>query len=84
MSSGIKYRETSFLNGDDSKTYYFPDLRQLALEETTVVDPPGSYSLYRNYHPWLLGVIVERGTGMPVAAYLEAKIWRPIGMEFDK
>jgi CubicO group peptidase (beta-lactamase class C family) len=59
MSSGIKYRETSFLNGDDSKTYYYPDLRQLSLEETTVIDTPGSYFLYNNYHPLLLGMILE-------------------------
>lgn len=83
MSSGIEYRETSFLNGDDSKTYYYPDLRHLALEETTVIDPPGSYFLYNNYHPLLLGMILERATGMSVSAYLEAKIWQPIGMEFE-
>jgi len=83
MSSGIKYRETWFLNGDDTKTYYYPDLRHLALEETTVIETPGSYFLYNNYHPLLLGMILERATGIPVAAYLEAKIWQPIGMEFD-
>lgn len=83
MSSGIKYKETSFLNGDDAKTYYYPDLRHLALEETTVIDPPGSYFLYNNYHPLLLGMILERATVMPVSAYLEAKIWQPIGMEFN-
>jgi CubicO group peptidase (beta-lactamase class C family) len=83
MSSGIEYQGTGGLDGDDSKTYYWPDLRKLALEETTVIDPPGSYFLYNNYHPLLLGMILERATGMHVAAYLEAKIWQPIGMEFD-
>ena len=80
MSSGIKY---SSLDGDDGKTYYYPDLRYLAINETAVIDPPGSYFLYNNYHPLLLGVILERATDMSVAAYLEAKIWQPIGMEFD-
>ncbi|UCB46693.1 MAG: serine hydrolase [Spirochaetota bacterium] len=83
MSSGIKYRENSFINGDDTKTYYYPDLRHIAINETTVIDPPGSYFLYNNFHPLLLGVILERATGMPVAAYLQIKIWQPIGMEFD-
>jgi CubicO group peptidase (beta-lactamase class C family) len=83
MSSGIKYEDTGDLDGDDAKTYYYHDLRQLALEETIVIDPPGSYWLYNNYHPLLLGMILERATGMPVADYLEAKIWQPIGMEFD-
>ena len=83
MSSGIKYTETSFFNGDDTKTYYYPNLRRLALEETRIIDPPGAYFLYNNFHPLLLGMILERATGMPVADYLEAKIWQPVGMEFD-
>jgi CubicO group peptidase (beta-lactamase class C family) len=28
-------------------------------------------------------MILERATGMSVSAYLEAKIWQPLGMEFD-
>jgi CubicO group peptidase (beta-lactamase class C family) len=83
MSSGIKYEESGWFDGDDTLTYWYPDLRKLALEETTISDPPGSYFLYNNYHPLLLGMILERATGMPVAAYLEAKIWQPVGMEFD-
>ncbi len=83
MSSGIEYDGLGGLDGDDSKTYYYPDLRKLALEETTVVDSPGSGFLYNNYHPLLLGIILERATGMSVTDYLEARIWQPIGMEFD-
>jgi CubicO group peptidase (beta-lactamase class C family) len=83
MSSGIEYDGLGGLDGDDSKTYYYPDLRKLALEETTVIDSPGSGFLYNNYHPLLLGMILERATGMTVTDYLETKIWEPIGMEFD-
>ena len=82
MSSGIKYREFPFVNGDDAKTYYYPDLRQLALEDTFIINPPGEYFVYNNYHPLLLGMILERATGVPVAEYLEQKIWGPIGSEF--
>ena len=83
MSSGIKYAEFPFVNGDDAKTYYYPDLRQLALEDTKITCSPGEHFLYNNYHPLLLGLIIERTTGTPVAAYLQEKIWTPIGMEFD-
>jgi CubicO group peptidase (beta-lactamase class C family) len=31
----------------------------------------------------LLGMILERATGMSVAEYLETRIWQPIGMEYD-
>ncbi|MFC1936679.1 serine hydrolase domain-containing protein [Chloroflexota bacterium] len=83
MSSGIEYDGLGGLDGGDSKTYYYPDLRKLALEETTVVASPGSGFLYNNYHPLLLGIILERATGMSVTDYLEARIWQPIGMEFE-
>lgn len=83
MSSGIEYREFPFLNGDNTLTYYDPDLRQLAISETQIVDQPGEYFLYNNFHPLLLGMILERATGQPVAEYLQDKIWQQIGMEFE-
>ena len=83
MSSGIHYAEFPFVNGDDAKTYYYPDLRDLALNQTKIDGDPGQTFLYNNYHPLLLGLILERATGMPVADYLAQKIWQPIGMEAD-
>jgi CubicO group peptidase (beta-lactamase class C family) len=83
MSSGLRYEETSTPWGDDAQTYYATDLRGLALEDTEIVEPPGRTWLYNNYNPLLLGMILERVTGMPVAEYLEAKLWKPLGSEFD-
>ena len=31
----------------------------------------------------LVGMILERATGMPVARYLQQKLWKPLGMEAD-
>jgi CubicO group peptidase (beta-lactamase class C family) len=81
MSSGIRYEEFPSPHGDDAKTYYYPDLRALALQQTEVVGEPGTAFLYNNYHPLLLGLILERATGVPVAEYLQEKIWKPLGME---
>ena len=69
--------------GDDTATYYAPDLRKLALEETEVVEEPGRRFHYNNFNPLLVGLALERATGMPVAAYLESRLWRPLGMEAD-
>jgi len=82
MSSGIKYKEFPFLNGDDALTYYSPDLRQLAITSTLIIDQPGEYFLYNNYHPLLLGIILERATGQPVAEYFGENIWQKIGAEY--
>jgi CubicO group peptidase (beta-lactamase class C family) len=83
MSSGIHYEEFPFFSGDDAKTYYYPDLRRLALEESNISGRPGEAFLYNNYHPLLLGLILERATGVPVAQYLQDKIWRPLGAEYE-
>ncbi len=82
MSSGIRYEENGFVNGDDALTYYYPDLRELALSRTTIAGEPGKSWLYNNYHPLLLGLILERATGMPVARYLETRVWQPMGAEY--
>ena len=81
MSSGFEYRENGLPWGDDAKTYYFPDLRKLALT-VKIEEPPGRHFHYTNYNPLLLGMILERATGQSVAHYLQEKIWKPLGMEF--
>ncbi|MCP5094231.1 MAG: serine hydrolase [Chloroflexi bacterium] len=82
MSSGIHYAEFPFVNGDDAKTYYYPDLRDLALNQIEIDGVPGEIFLYNNYHPLLLGLILERATGQPVADYLAQKIWQPMGAAY--
>ena len=79
MSSGIKYSEPP----DNATTYYYPDLRSLALATTRIIDSPGNTFHYNNFHPLLLGLILERSTGTSVANYLQEKIWKPLGMEFS-
>jgi len=81
MTSGLKYRETGTPWGDDAKTYYYPDLRKLALT-VEIGGPPGDHFHYNNYNPLLVGMILERATGRSVAHYLREKIWKPLGMEF--
>src|ERR687897_524689 len=86
MSSGIKYEEGGDLpwsdEADDTKTYYSTDLRELALN-CRIEGEPGEYFEYNNYNPLLVGMILERATGMPVARYMQEKLWKPMGMEAD-
>ncbi len=79
MSSGIKYDSKV----DDRNTYYAADLRKLAIEKTQIGYNPGTKFEYNNYHPLLLGIILERATNKPVSLYLQEKIWKPIGMEYN-
>jgi CubicO group peptidase (beta-lactamase class C family) len=86
MSSGIRYREGGGFPwpfGDDTYTYYGVDLRDIALHRTKIEQPPGLEWLYNNYNPLLLGVVLERATGMSVSDFMATKLWRPLGAEAD-
>ncbi len=90
MSSGIRYltddeitplaQITQFT--DDGLSYSYPNLRSLALKVKPDGKAPGAEFNYNNYNPILLGLILERTTGRSPSAYLEEKIWKPLGMEY--
>ena len=85
MASGLDYvafRPLLF-NSDDILTTYYPDQRRISLENTRISDPPGVYYRYNKYHPQLLGMILERTTGMTVTNFLQTRVWDKLGMEYD-
>jgi CubicO group peptidase (beta-lactamase class C family) len=83
MSSGLRYREQSLPLpwGDDVNTYYGTNLRELALEDAEIERPPGEERHYNNYNPLLLGMVLERATGMSVSQYTATRLWQPLGAE---
>jgi CubicO group peptidase (beta-lactamase class C family) len=81
MASGIRYEDNE-PHYDNRVTYLAPDLRKAALNDTVIVDPPGKRWVYNNYHPLLIGMILERVTGKSVTAYLQEKLWDALGMEY--
>jgi CubicO group peptidase (beta-lactamase class C family) len=82
MTSGLRYEERGLPWSDDARTYYATDLRELALNDTEVVEPPGRFH-YNNFNPLLTGLLLERATGEPVTSLLERLVWAPAGMEGD-
>lgn len=84
MRSRIVYEEDKFLwFGDDTLTYWCDDLRKLALSHTELTDSYGGKFHYNNYHPLLLGLILERSTNLSVSEFFEREIWQKIGAEYD-
>ncbi|NYT10555.1 MAG: serine hydrolase [Methanosarcinales archaeon] len=89
MSSGLQFTSEDYpifvddMFCDNALAYYHPNLRELALENTRIIEPPGQHFLYNNYNLQLIGMVLERATGQNVSYYLQEKIWKPIGMEFD-
>jgi CubicO group peptidase (beta-lactamase class C family) len=85
MSSGIRYHEAGFPwpFGDNTYTYYGVDLRDVALTRTRIERPPGQEWQYNNFHPLLLGLVLERVSGMSVSGYMSSRLWQPLGAEGD-
>jgi CubicO group peptidase (beta-lactamase class C family) len=84
MTSGIRYREGGFPSlGDDTYTYYGVDLRDVALNRVRIDAPPGLAWQYNNYHPLLLGLVLERVTGTSVSDFMATRLWQPLGAEAD-
>jgi CubicO group peptidase (beta-lactamase class C family) len=84
MSSGIRYREGGFPSlGDDTYTYYGVDLRDVALNRTRIDGQPGLAWQYNNYHPLLLGLVLERATDTSVSDFIARRLWQPLGAEAD-
>lgn len=84
MRSDIVYVEDKFLwFGDDTLTYWHDDLRQLALSHTDLSNEYNGNFHYNNYHPLLLGIILERSTGQSVSQFFGREIWQKIGAEHN-
>lgn len=84
MRSNIVYDENKYTwFSDDTLTYWYDNLRELALSHTELTNKYGGKFHYNNYHPLLLGIILERSTGVTVSQFFEREIWQKMGAEHD-
>lgn len=83
MESGILFRE-SYLNpfAEIGRYYYGNNLRKY-VTKLKIVKEPGLEYEYKSVNTLLLGMIVEKATGVPLAQYFQEKLWTPLGMEYD-
>ncbi|TFG61714.1 MAG: class C beta-lactamase-related serine hydrolase [Spirochaetales bacterium] len=82
MTSGLRFERYRSPWDDSSITYWSPDKRRAALE-TEIAETPGVGFLYNDYNTILLGMVLERATGMHVAEYFETRLWQPMGAAAD-
>ena len=82
MGSGIQYRIGFFPWDEFVLAGYYPNLRQLLLSDLKIIEPPGQSFHYNAFNTELIGMILERTTGMAPGHYLQERIWKPIGMEY--
>jgi CubicO group peptidase (beta-lactamase class C family) len=66
---------------DHTLMYLAPDLGTLAAAARPR-DPPGTRFRYDDRNAMLLGMLLARAVGEPVSAWLEQRLWQPMGAEF--
>jgi CubicO group peptidase (beta-lactamase class C family) len=83
MSSGYRFNNGNLPWADDCKLTFTSDLRKITVKNVKMEEEPGVYNHYNDYNYVLLGMILERITGMSVSEYFEIKVWKKIHTEFD-
>jgi CubicO group peptidase (beta-lactamase class C family) len=83
MSSGLDWDES--YSGAFSKTtmaYYGRNLPAL-VTSLKPVEAPGRIFRYKSCDTQLLGLIIEKASGMRISQYASLKLWQPMGAEHD-
>ena len=83
MRSGISFNESYFNPfGDVAKYYYGLNLKKY-VTKLGVESAPDQGFKYKSVNTQLLCMIVERAVHKSLAEYMEDKVWRYIGAEYD-
>lgn len=83
MRSGIAFDEGYRSPTSDAARFYLgPDLKA-EVARLRIGRAPNQIHKYQSGDTQLLGQVIERATGMPLARYAEQRLWRPLGAEFD-
>ena len=81
MRSGIRFVPGPQPWSDDAICYFSPDCRS-ATRRVPITDPVGGFFHYNDYHPFLVGMILERVMGEPVGRTFERRLWQRIGVRY--
>ena len=83
MESGIKYNEGYFNPfGDVAKYYYGTNIKKY-VKQLKIAHAPEQGFEYKSVNTQLLGMIIEQAVHKSLADYMEEKVWRYIGAEYD-
>jgi CubicO group peptidase (beta-lactamase class C family) len=82
MRSGVAFDEDYQKPWSDAAVFYLtPDLRA-AVHGLRIETDPDTRLKYSSGDTQLLGMVIERATGQPLARYLEQRLWQPMGAEY--
>ena len=81
MASGLNWDEAYYSPFSiTTRAYFYDDLESMMLE-LDVDGEPGTAYKYLSGNTQLLGMVVEKATGMSLSDYLSKSFWKPLGAE---
>jgi len=83
MKTGLSFNE-NYSNpfGDIAKYYYGKNLKKF-IKHLKVKEVQGKKYEYVSVSTIILSLILEKATGVKTDEYLQNKLWKPLGMEYD-
>ncbi|MDT0645537.1 serine hydrolase, partial [Zunongwangia sp. F260] len=83
MASGLNWNENYYNPfGMTAEAYFGDDIQELILD-LEVTEKPGQEFEYLSGNTILLGMVLEKATGIPLSEYLSKSFWKPMGMQED-
>ncbi len=84
MTSGLDFKESYFNPFGDAASFYYGRRLRKKMGRMKLDTAPGTQFDYVSGNTQLLALVLERSIGgQSISAYLEKKLWQPMGMEFD-
>jgi CubicO group peptidase (beta-lactamase class C family) len=84
MKSGIEFDESYSNPFGDAATYYYGTNLRKAIKKMKPLQEPDKSFEYSSGDTQLLGLVLERALkDRTITSYLEEKLWKPMGMEYD-
>lgn len=82
MTAGLDFDENYSFNpfSKMAKLYMGRNTMRI-IERAKFSHEPGERYHYNSLTTAILGIVIERATGVPYAEYLSQKVWQPLGME---
>ncbi|WP_224484250.1 serine hydrolase domain-containing protein [Robertkochia aurantiaca] len=81
MASGLNWDESYYSPFSVTTRAYFDSELRPVIKDLQVVEKPGVSFKYLSGNTQLLGMVLEKATGMTLSEYLSREFWRPMGAE---
>ncbi len=82
MNSGMEYYDAKSLLGLGN-LYYSPNQYKFMLRRSKLAYEPGTHYFYSSLSSQILGICLEKAVACSANAYLEKKLWWPLGIQSD-